>query len=45
VLIAAAFSMFNRYVDELNTLTPDDAAQYERRARTLAENGYLPVQG
>jgi len=41
VLIAAAFSMFNRYVDGLNTLTPDDPAQYDRHARALAENGYL----
>jgi uncharacterized peroxidase-related enzyme len=41
VLIAAAFSMFNRYVDGLATLTPDDPAQYERHARNLAENGYL----
>ncbi len=45
VLIAAAFSMFNRYVDGLDTLTPGDPAQYERRARTLAENGYLHVPG
>jgi hypothetical protein len=33
--------MFNRYVDGLATLTPEDPALYERRARTLAENGYL----
>jgi uncharacterized peroxidase-related enzyme len=45
VLIAAAFCMFNRYVDGLDTLTPDDPAQYERRARTLAENGYLRAPG
>ena len=41
VLIAAAFCMFNRYVDGLDTLTPSDPALYERRARVLAENGYL----
>jgi uncharacterized peroxidase-related enzyme len=41
VLIAAAFCMFNRYVDGLDTLTPGDPAQYERRAQVLAENGYL----
>jgi hypothetical protein len=45
VLIAAAFSMFNRYVDGLDTLTPEDPALYERRARTLAENGYLRLPG
>jgi uncharacterized peroxidase-related enzyme len=45
VLIAAAFSMFNRYVDGLDTLTPTDPARYEQRARILAENGYLPVPG
>jgi AhpD family alkylhydroperoxidase len=41
VLIAAAFSMFNRYVDGLDTLTPKDPSDYERQARALAENGYL----
>jgi uncharacterized peroxidase-related enzyme len=41
VLIAAAFCMFNRYVDGLDTLTPSDPALYERRAQVLAENGYL----
>jgi AhpD family alkylhydroperoxidase len=41
VLIAAAFSMFNRYVDGLNTFTPTDPGDYERHARALAENGYL----
>ena len=41
VLITAAFSMFNRYVDGLATLTPADPAMYDRRGRTLAETGYL----
>jgi AhpD family alkylhydroperoxidase len=41
VLIAAAFSMFNRYVDGLATLTPADPADYERHAHALAGNGYL----
>lgn len=41
VLIAAAFSMFNRYVDGLDTLTPRDPSDYERHARALAETGYL----
>ncbi|MEU4428037.1 carboxymuconolactone decarboxylase [Actinoplanes sp. NPDC024001] len=43
VLIAAAFSMFNRYVDGLGTLTPADPASYERHARALAEHGYLQL--
>lgn len=41
VLIAAAFSMFNRYVDGLGTLTPGEPAHYERHAGFLAANGYL----
>ena len=40
VLIAAAFSMYNRYVDGLNTLTPADPADYEKHAQALAEHGY-----
>ena len=41
VLIAAAFCMFNRYVDGLATMTPDDPAAYLPRARILVEHGYL----
>jgi AhpD family alkylhydroperoxidase len=41
VLIAAAFSMFNRYVDGLGTVTPAEPGDYERHAHALAENGYL----
>jgi uncharacterized peroxidase-related enzyme len=41
VLIAAAFCMFNRYVDGLATVTPEDPALYDRRGRILAESGYL----
>jgi uncharacterized peroxidase-related enzyme len=41
VLIAAAFSMFNRYVDGLDADTPEDgAASYEARAERLATQGY-----
>ncbi|BBH68415.1 carboxymuconolactone decarboxylase [Actinoplanes sp. OR16] len=40
VLIAAAFCMFNRYVDGLATTLPDDPAQYEQHARRLAAGGY-----
>lgn len=41
VLIAAAFCMFNRYVDGLATLTPDRPEDYARHAKNLAEGGYL----
>ena len=41
VLIAAAFCMFNRYVDGLATWTPEDPEAYLPRARILVEQGYL----
>jgi uncharacterized peroxidase-related enzyme len=41
VLIAAAFSMFNRYVDALGTIAPTDRAPYEAAAPRVIENGYL----
>ena len=41
VLIAAAFCMFNRYVDGLGATTPDDPALYDRIGRQRAEEGYL----
>jgi uncharacterized peroxidase-related enzyme len=40
VLIAAAFSMYNRYVDGLGTWTPDDQAMYDTMGARLAEHGY-----
>jgi len=40
VLIAAAFCMFNRYVDGLATTAPDDPAQYEMSAAHLVKHGY-----
>ena len=40
VLIAAAFSMFNRYVDGLAALTPTDPAAYAEMGRRMAELGY-----
>lgn len=43
VLIAAAFSMFNRYVDGLATWTPDSPALYEQVGASLAEKGYLSL--
>ena len=42
VLIAAAFCMFNRYVDGLAALTPDDPAYYAATGQRLAEHGYAP---
>ena len=40
VLIAAAFCMFNRYVDGLATWAPDDPDFYRQRAALIAEHGY-----
>jgi uncharacterized peroxidase-related enzyme len=41
VLIAAAFCMFNRYVDGLGTWAPDDPGIYDQIGAYRAENGYL----
>jgi uncharacterized peroxidase-related enzyme len=41
VLIAAAFCMFNRYVDGLGTWAPRDAAAYEESGLRLANEGYV----
>ncbi|WP_254550197.1 hypothetical protein [Catellatospora tritici] len=43
VLIAAAFCMFNRYVDGLATTLPDDPDFYSDRAKLIVANGYLGV--
>jgi uncharacterized peroxidase-related enzyme len=43
VLIAAAFCMYNRYVDGLATVAPEEPANYTKRAETVARVGYLPV--
>lgn len=40
VLIAAAFCMFNRYVDGLAANTPTDLSTYPLRAKQVAEKGY-----
>jgi uncharacterized peroxidase-related enzyme len=40
VLIAAAFCMFNRYVDGLGTWQPRDPAMYAQMGKHLAEEGY-----
>jgi uncharacterized peroxidase-related enzyme len=41
VLIAAAFCMYNRYVDGLDTLQPTDPELYRQRAHLIVENGYV----
>ena len=41
VLIAAAFCMFNRYVDGLATLTPTDHDAYDQMGRRMAKQGYV----
>ncbi len=43
VLIAAAFCMYNRYVDGLATWAPSDPAAYRERAAKVAESGYLGI--
>jgi uncharacterized peroxidase-related enzyme len=43
VLIAAAFCMFNRYVDGLATFTPQDPDFYRTRGAYVAEKGYVAV--
>lgn len=40
VLIAAAFCMFNRYVDGLGTMLPDDKQDYIEMGKRLAKKGY-----
>lgn len=42
VLIAASFSMFNRYVDGLSTLTPTDHEVYAEMGKRMATVGYVP---
>ena len=45
VLIAAAFCMFNRYVDGLATWSPTDPDGFRERAAKVARDGYLGVLG
>ena len=40
VLIAAAFCMYNRYVDGLGTWQPTDPDMYAHMGRHLADEGY-----
>ena len=44
VLIAATFSMFNRYVDGLASLTPTDPVVYEEMGKRMAKGYVLPQQ-
>ena len=41
VLIAAAFCLFNRYVDGLATWAPQDSALYDQVGERLATKGYV----
>jgi len=43
VLIAAAFCMYNRYVDGLATWTPADPALYDAMGQRMAAQGYVGV--
>jgi uncharacterized peroxidase-related enzyme len=45
VLIAAAFCMFNRYVDGLATWAPDDDASYDMMSEVIVEHGYRILGG
>jgi len=41
VLIAAAFCMYNRYVDGLATYTPTDPDVYDQMGAQMAQSGYV----
>jgi uncharacterized peroxidase-related enzyme len=43
VLIAAAFCMFNRYVDGLDTWQPRDEVLYRERGKKTAREGYVAM--
>lgn len=45
VLIAALFCLYNRYVDGLATLEPEDPAYYKALAGRLVTNGYRRLPG
>ena len=44
VLIAATFSMFNRYVDGLASFTPTDPEAYEEMGKRMVEKNYQMPQ-
>ena len=41
ILITAAFCMYNRYVDGLATVQPNDPELYRSRGRMVAQGGYV----
>ncbi len=41
VLIAAAFCMFNRYVDGLSTIAPESPEIYDQMAKGIVSSGYI----
>jgi len=43
VLIAAAFCMYNRYVDGLATWQPEDEDLYRKRGKKTAKEGYVSM--
>ena len=43
ILIAAAFCMYNRYVDGLATVQPRDETLYRERGKIVARDGYVSV--
>ncbi len=45
VLIAAAFCMFNRYVDGLATVAPKEPGAYAQIAQHIVAAGYLAPTG
>ena len=45
VLIAAAFSMYNRYVDGLATFQPDSIEAYKPMGKRMAHEGYARPAG
>ena len=45
VLIAAAFCMYNRYVDGLQTWQPRDTEMYAAMGQRIAEEGYVSRSG
>lgn len=44
VLITALFSLYNRYVDGLASVTPEEPAFYDRLGAILEAKGYLPSE-
>ncbi len=44
VLIAAAFCMFNRYVDGLRAITPENREDYVSMGERMATAGYVPTE-